>query len=98
MSIFVFATAEYSDKSEYEKYVAASTPIFIREGVKVLGNDENARFDGLPGDKAVLLQFRDMAHAKHFFALPDYQQAAKHRDAGATMRTSTFRRYPQPDD
>jgi len=94
MSIFVFASAEYSDQEAYNRYVELSTPIFIREGVKVLGNDEDARFLGIPGDKAVLLEFRDMDHVKTFFALPDYQEAAKHRDAGATMRTVTFRRMP----
>jgi len=97
MSVFVFATAEYTDKSEYDKYVAASTPIFLREGVKVIGNDETARFAGLPGDKAVLLEFRDMDHMKHFFSLEDYQAAAKHRDAGAVMRSATFRRFPMPE-
>ena len=97
MSMFVFASAEYKDKAEYNRYVELSTPIFLREGVKVLGNDEEGKFFGLPGDKAVLLEFRDMDHMKHFFALPDYQVAAKHRDAGATMRTVTFRKFPQPE-
>jgi len=96
MSVFVFASAEYKDKAEYEKYVAASTPIFLREGVKVLGNDEAGSFIGMPGDKAVLLEFRDMDHLKHFFSLPDYQAAAVHRDAGAVMRTATFRKFPAP--
>ena len=97
MSVFVFASAEYKDKSEYARYVELSTPIFLREGVKVTGNDEAARFVDMPGDKAVLLEFRDMEHLKHFFSLEDYQVAAKHRDAGATMRTATFRRFPQPE-
>lgn len=96
MSIFLFASAEFHDKVEYDRYVELSTPIFIREGVKVLGNDEDASFLGLSGNKAVLLEFRDEAHMKHFFALSDYQAAAKHRDAGATMRTVKFRRFPRP--
>ena len=96
MSVLLFASAEFHDKAEYDRYVEISTPIFIREGVKVLGNDEGANFFDLPGDKAVLLEFRDEAHMKHFFALPDYQAAAKHRDAGATMRTVKFRRFPRP--
>ncbi len=93
MSIFVFATAEYQNKAEYDRYVELATPIFMRENVKVLGNDEEARFGGLPGDKAILLEFRDEAHMKAFFALPDYQAAAKHRDAGAVMRMVQFRRF-----
>jgi len=93
MSIFVFATAEYQNKAEYDRYVALATPIFIREGVQVLGNDEEARFGGLPGDKAILLEFRDEAHVSSFFALPDYQAAAKHRDAGAKMRMVRFKRF-----
>jgi len=93
MSLFVFATAEYQNKSEYDRYVELATPIFIREGVQVLGNDEDASFSGLPGDKAILLEFRDKAHMKAFFELPDYQAAAKHRDAGAIMRMVRFRRF-----
>jgi uncharacterized protein (DUF1330 family) len=93
MSIFVFATAEYQNKIEYDRYIELATPIFIREGVKVVGNDEDAQFFGLPGDKAILLEFRDIAHMDDFFALPDYQAAAKHRDAGAKMRMVTFRRF-----
>ncbi len=95
MSILLFVTAEFHDKSEYDKYVELSTPIFLREGVNVIGNDESAKFFDLPGDKAVLLEFRDKEHMKHFFALPDYQLAAKHRDAGATMRMVRFRRMPK---
>jgi len=93
MSVFVFATAEYQNKSAYDRYVELATPIFMREGVQVLGNDEGASFSGLPGDKAILLEFRDGAHMKSFFELPDYQAAAKHRDAGAKMRMVRFRRF-----
>lgn len=96
MSVFVFASAEYKDKAEYARYVELSTPIFLREGVKVHGNDEAARFVEMPGDKAVLLEFRDMDHLKHFFSLEDYIAAGKHRDAGATMRTATFKRFHFP--
>lgn len=94
MSVLLFACAEYHDKLEYDRYVELSTPIFMREGVNVIGNDEGARFFDLPGDKAILLEFRDHEHMKHFFALPDYQAAAIHRDAGATMRMVKFRRMP----
>jgi len=94
MSLLLFVTAEFHNKSEYDRYVELSTPIFLREGVNVIGNDEDAKFFDLPGDKAVLLEFRDKDHMKHFFALPDYQEAAKHRDAGATMRMVRFRRMP----
>jgi len=93
MSLFVFATAEYQDKAEYARYVELATPIFLREDVKVIGNDDDAGFFGLPGDKAILLEFRDKAHMSHFFNLPDYKAAAKHRDAGATMRMVQFRRF-----
>ena len=94
MSLLLFVSAEYHNKAEYDRYVELSTPIFIREGVNVIGNDEDAAFFDLPGDKAILLEFRDKAHMRHFFELPDYQVAAKHRDAGATMRMVRFRRFP----
>ena len=72
-----------------------ATPIFIREGVKVHANDE-APVPVTPGlhvDKVVLLEFRDTAHMKEFFALPDYVEAGKYRDAATTMNIIQFKRF-----
>jgi len=95
MSIFVFAQFQIHDKVGYAKYVELATPIFMREGVNVLGNDEApmALSPGLKVDKAVLLEFRDMAHYKHFFSQADYIAAAKHRDAASTITAIQFERF-----
>lgn len=95
MSVFVFAQFQIHDKSGYAKYVELATPIFMREGVKILGNDEAPVpiSPGLNVDKAVLLEFRDMAHYKHFFTQADYMAAAKHRDAASTITAVKFERF-----
>lgn len=95
MSVFVFAQFQIHDKAGYAKYVELATPIFMREGVKILGNDEApvAISPGLKVDKAVLLEFRDQAHYKHFFTQADYMAAAKHRDAASTITAVQFERF-----
>jgi len=95
MSIFVFAQFQIHDRQGYEKYVELATPIFMREGVKVLANDEAPVLisPGLKADKAVLLEFRDKAHYQHFFSQPDYIEAAKHRDAASTITAMRFERF-----
>ncbi len=95
MSIFVFAQFQIHDKVGYAKYVELATPIFMREGVKVLGNDEAPvpLSPGLKIDKAVLLEFRDQAHCKHFFTQADYRDAAKHRDAASKVTAVQFERF-----
>ncbi len=95
MSVFVFAQFQIHDKAGYAKYVELATPIFMREGVKVLANDE-APVPMSPGqqvDKAVLLEFRDKAHYKHFFTQADYMAAAKHRDAASKITAVQFERF-----
>lgn len=95
MSQFVFACFDIHDPEGYARYVELATPIFMREGVKVLGNDETATAisPGLKVNKAVLLEFRDKAHYKHFFSQPDYMAAAKHRDAASTITAVRFERF-----
>lgn len=95
MSLFVFAYFQIHDREGYAKYVELATPIFMRESVKVLANDEAPApiTPGLKVDKAVLLEFRDQAHYQHFFSQADYMQAAKHRDAASTITAIRFERF-----
>ena len=95
MSIFVLAHFQIHDRAGYARYVDLATPIFMREGVKILANDEAPVpiSPGLKVDKAVLLEFRDKAHYKHFFTQPDYMEAAKHRDAASTITAMQFERF-----
>ena len=95
MSIFVFAHFQIHDQAGYDRYVELATPIFIREGVKILGNDTApvAVTPNMQGDKAVLLEFRDNTHFEQFFALTDYNEAAKHRNAASTLSAVKFERF-----
>jgi len=95
MSIFLFAQLEIHDRETYNRYMEAATPIFIREGVKIHAADDTPKSSSPEGhpDKVVLLEFRDDAHMKSFFALPDYIEAGKARDAGAILTTVKFERF-----
>lgn len=95
MSTFVLAQFQIHDKAGYARYVEIATPIFIREGVKILGNDESPVpiSPGLKVDKVVLLEFRDDAHYKNFFTQPDYMAAAEHRNAASTITAVKFERF-----
>ncbi len=95
MSKFILAHFKIHDPAGYQRYVELATPIFMREGVKILGNDEKpvAMTPDMETDKVVLLEFRDDAHLKNFFALPDYMEAAKHRDLASTLSAVKFDRY-----
>jgi len=95
MSIFVLAHFQIHDREGYQHYVALATPIFMREGVKILANDEAPHpiTPGLKVDKVVLLEFRDTAHYEHFFSQADYMAAAKHRDAASTITAIQFERF-----
>jgi uncharacterized protein (DUF1330 family) len=95
MSTFVLAHFTIHDRAGYGRYVELATPIFMREGVKILANDEApvAMTPNMKGDKVVLLEFRDDAHMKHFFALPDYVAAAEHRNAASTLSAVKFKRF-----
>ena len=39
MSVVIIAFLDFIDTDEYEKYIAAAGPIFMREGVKLIVND-----------------------------------------------------------
>lgn len=95
MSVFVLAHFQIHDRAGYAKYVELATPIFMREGVRILANDEAPVpiTPGLKVDKVVLLEFRDHDHYKHFFTQPDYVAAAKHRDAASTITAIQFKRF-----
>ncbi|MEM9599738.1 MAG: DUF1330 domain-containing protein [Pseudomonadota bacterium] len=98
MSTIVIVFLDIFDRVEYETYMKAAGPIFIREGVKLLVNDENPKpmSDGMEMDKVVVLEFRDDDHMKQFFRLPDYLQAGVHRDKGAHMRLVRTTRFEMP--
>ena len=95
MSQFIYAQMEIHDRERYNLYMNAAKPIFIREGVKVHAADDAPRPSSADEqvDKVVLLEFRDKAHMKDFFALPDYVKAGIDRDAATTMKTMMFERF-----
>lgn len=98
MSTIVVVFLDIFDPAEYEKYMKSAGPIFMREGVKLIVNDENPKplSEGMEMDKVVVLEFRDDDHMKQFFALPDYLEAGVHRDKGARMRLVKTTRFEMP--
>lgn len=97
MPVIIIGLFDYKDEAAYRRYVELATPIFMREGVKFIVNDEDPIIMGgdIALDKVVVMEFRDKAHMATFFALPDYQEAAVHRDQGVKMRLIRVRRFPQ---
>jgi uncharacterized protein (DUF1330 family) len=95
MSLVVVAFLDFIDREEYGKYMAAAGPIFMREGVKLIVNDDAPKplTEGMEMDKVVVMEFRDEAHMQGFFSLPDYREAQVHRDKGVKMRTVMTRRF-----
>ena len=95
MTKLLLAKFQIHDKAGYARYVELATPIFMREGVRILGNDEApvAMTPDMKADKIVLLEFRDALHMKAFFELPDYIAAAEHRNAASTLSATTFERF-----
>lgn len=96
MSVIIMGLFDYKDEAAYRRYVELATPIFMRENVKFIVNDEDPKIMGgdISLDKVVVMEFRDKAHMADFFAQPDYQEAAVHRDQGVEMRLIRVRRFP----
>lgn len=99
MSLIVIIFSDYIDEDEYQKYMDAAGPIFMREGVNFIVNDADPKpmTPNISMDKVVVAEFRDEAHMQHFFGLPDYKEAVKHRDKGVKMRTVITRRFEMPE-
>lgn len=98
MSLIIIAFLDFIDVEEYQKYMEAAGPIFVREGVKLIVNDADPKplTEGMAMDKVVVMEFRDQAHMQHFFSLPDYRKAQEHRDKGVKMRTVMTQRFEVP--
>lgn len=94
MSTIIFSKFKIHDRAGYQRYVDLATPIFMREGVIFHANDESPRAltPDMEADKVVLMEFRDKAHMKAFFSAEDYMEAAKIRDASATISAIMFER------
>lgn len=98
MSVVIIALLDFIDVAEYKKYTELAGPIFAREGVKLIVNDDAplSLTPGMEMDKVVVMEFRDDAHMAGFFSLPDYQAAQLHRDKGVKMRTVKTQRFEMP--
>ena len=95
MTQFVFAFFEIHDRARYNRYMEAAVPIFVREDVTIHAADDAPVpvTPGMKADKAVLMEFRDADHMRAFFALPDYIEISKDRDAATTMNAIQFQRF-----
>lgn len=95
MSLILITFLEFIDKGEYETYIAEAGPIFVREGVKIIVNDESPKplSPDMTMDKVVVLEFRDEAHMQKVLSSPDYREAQIHRDKGVKTRPVMVKRF-----
>jgi uncharacterized protein (DUF1330 family) len=83
----VFIRNSVSDQSEMDQYNAkagASTAGHALTPLAFYGPNET--LEGEPAEGVVLLRFDDMAAARAWYDSPAYQDALKHRLAGADYR------------
>lgn len=95
MSLILITFLEFIDKGEYETYMKEAGPIFIREGVKIIVNDESPRplSPDMSMDKVVVLEFRDEAHMQSVLSSPEYKKAQVHRDKGVKTSPVMVQRF-----
>lgn len=88
MAAYILAQVEVKNPEGYEDYKAQAPAAIEKYGGKYLtrgGKVEALEGEG-PGHRIVLLEFPDMEAAKAFYNSPEYQAAAKIRQANSEGR------------
>lgn len=98
MSTIIVSFLNFIDRDHYATYAAMAGKIFMREGVKIIVNDENPTV--IAGDhcvdKVVVLEFRDDDHMKAVLESDDYKAAMAYREKAITMRSVKTARFEMP--
>lgn len=98
MSTIIVSFLDFIDRDHYATYAGMAAKLFMREGVKVIVNDENPTV--VAGDhsldKVVVLEFRDDDHMKAVLGSDDYKAAMVHREKAITMRSVKVERFEMP--
>ena len=74
-----------NDPTEYQKYLAAAADAFKRHGAKFVVRGGRAQpLEGAGRERNIVIEFTDFDAAMACYNDPDYQAAAKIRQAAAT--------------
>jgi uncharacterized protein (DUF1330 family) len=74
-----------NDQTEYQKYLAAAADPFKRYGAKfIIRGGRSQPVEGMGRDRNIVIEFADFDAAMACYNDPDYQAAAKIRQASAT--------------
>lgn len=87
MTVYAIGQIKIKDRAEYEKYSSQFMGVFEKFKGKLLSADFSARAvqGEWDGDRLVLMEFPDKRAFIEWAASKEYQEIAKHRDAGADV-------------
>ena len=89
MSVYIIARFKIHDRSEYDKYSAGFSEVFQKFDGKMLSVDEDPTV--LSGDwddtRSVIIEFPSKESAEAWMTSDDDQAAAKHRNAGSSVKS-----------
>lgn len=98
MSTIIVSFLTFIDRDHYATYAGMAAKIFMRDGVKIIVNDEDptvvAGDDKV--DKVVVIEFRDDDHMKAVLGSDDYKAAMVFREKAITMRSVKVDRFHMP--
>ena len=87
MTVYAIGQIKIKDRAEYEKYSSQFMGVFEKFKGKLLSADYSARAvqGEWNGDRLVLMEFPNKRAFIEWAASKEYQEIAKHRDAGADV-------------
>ncbi|GHB02401.1 hypothetical protein GCM10009069_26410 [Algimonas arctica] len=98
MSTIIVSFLNFIDRDHYATYAAMAGKILMRDGVKIIVNDENptvvAGDDSI--DKVVVLEFRDDDHMMAVLGSDEYKAAMVYREKAIKMRSVKVDRFEMP--
>jgi uncharacterized protein (DUF1330 family) len=88
MSAYLIANVSITDAAQYERYKQLSTIAINAYGatVRVRGGEVTVLEGDWRPERVIVLEFRNVEHAKAFYDSPEYLAARKAREHAATMR------------
>lgn len=98
MATIIVSFLDFIDRDHYATYASMAAKLFMREGVKVIVNDENPTV--VAGDqhfdKVFVLEFRDDDHMKAVLGSDDYKAAMVYREKAIRIRSVKVDRFEMP--
>ncbi len=89
MTVYAVGQIKIKNKAEYDQYAAKFMDVFSKFEGRLLAADFEATavMGDWDRDRLVLMEFPDKAAFTEWATSPEYQEIAKHRDAGADVTT-----------